>query len=43
MYSDARAVLPLRKSEISLGSNGTTMPIDTISSSTVTKMKPSAA
>src|SRR5436853_3426698 len=42
-YSDARAVFPPRKSEISSGMIGTTMPRPTMSSMTVTKMKPSAA
>src|SRR5437763_1271520 len=42
-YSEARAVSPPRKSEISLGMIGTTMPSPTISSMTVTKIKPNAA
>src|SRR6266404_611777 len=42
-YSDARAVLPPTKSEISLGRIGTTTPNDNMSSRTVTKMKPRAA
>src|SRR5262249_30129039 len=42
-YSEARAVLPPRKSEISFGMTGAMMPKASMSSRTVTKMKPSAA
>src|SRR5882757_7850564 len=42
-YSEARAVLPPRKSEISFGITGATTPKASMSSSTVTKMKPRAA
>src|SRR5947209_9965322 len=43
MYFEARAMSPCRKSEMSRGSTGAMMPKASMSSRTVTKMKPRAA
>src|SRR6202022_1411604 len=43
MYFEARAKSPCRKSEMSRGSTGAMMPKASMSSRTVTKMKPRAA
>src|SRR5580658_1172669 len=43
MYSDERAMLPFKNSEMSFGKIGTMIPNASMSNSTVTKTNPSAA